>query len=230
MDPIGASIIFGIVAILWLTTRWRMDNAATKRAAVGKAGKKTKSPRKPPLKNSIASGSSGKPKRHAAPDPRSSVWKATLTWFIGLFRRGRSEDQHKGLYIPQPLLNKEERVLFVELEKQIRSIFGSGYSLMCQVSLGEILKSKDHGAFWKINNKRADFVLMGPTYMPVATIEYQGSGHWGFTEEHAEKARKSDELKRKALRSAGISMIEVFQNWTPRSLRKQIVSLKKRKL
>ncbi|MFG6082868.1 DUF2726 domain-containing protein [Paracoccus litorisediminis] len=236
MDPIGTTFTFGTLSILWLFNRWLVARRQAVRsgkpggdAAMAPELRKTakRGGERKQGKEGGKSDVTGKPSGKAARRP--GIVARVVAALGQLFRRQPAEDPDHGLYSAQPLLNKEERVLFVELERQIRSIFGSGYWLMCQVSLGEILKSKDHGAFWKINNKRADFVLMSPSYMPLATIEYQGSGHWGFTEEHAEKAEKSDALKRKALRSAGISMIEVFENWNPRSLRKQLVSLKKRK-
>ncbi|QIP22636.1 DUF2726 domain-containing protein (plasmid) [Enterobacter kobei] len=68
-----------------------------------------------------------------------------------------------------------------------------------QVSLGEVLKSKDRTAFFSVNSKRVDFVVTDLNYMPVAVIEYQGSGHYKGN------AKVRDEIKKLPVKKPGLS-------------------------
>ena len=57
------------------------------------------------------------------------------------------------------LMNKEEFRLYVQLERLIGSNT-NGMRLFSQVPLGEILRSNDSDAFFCINSKRCDFVII----------------------------------------------------------------------
>ena len=81
-----------------------------------------------------------------------------------------------------------------------------------QVSLGEILKSKDRAAFFSVNSKRVDFVVTDLNYMPVAVIEYQGSGHYKGN------AKVRDEIKKIACEKAGIKYLPVQEKYTLRDI------------
>lgn len=62
---------------------------------------------------------------------------------------------------------------------------------MAQVSLGEILRSKNTEAFHCINAKRVDMLLVDQNCRPRHAIEYQGGGHY------QENAAARDAFKKK---------------------------------
>ncbi len=62
-------------------------------------------------------------------------------------------------FTPQPLLNKSEARLFKELDRLVIAR-NSAWQVMAQVSLGEILRSKDADAFACINSKRVDLLIV----------------------------------------------------------------------
>lgn len=82
----------------------------------------------------------------------------------------------------------------------------NGCRVLSQTSLGEIIGSSDKKAFFAINNKRVDVLIIGPYGDPIAALEYQGAGH------HQGSAAARDAIKREALRKAGIQFIEVLEN------------------
>jgi hypothetical protein len=91
---------------------------------------------------------------------------------------------------------------------------------MAQVSLGEILRSKDADAFSCINSKRVDMLLIDEDCRPRHAIEYHGGGHYQGT------AAARDAVKKEALRRAGIGYHEVVAGrTTPGELRQIVESL-----
>jgi hypothetical protein len=114
----------------------------------------------------------------------------------------------------QPLLNKSEARVFKELD---RIVIGCNpdWQVMAQVSLGEILRSKDADAYSCINSKRVDLLLVDEHCQPRHAIEYQGGAH------HQGTAAARDAVKKEALRRAGIGYHEVVAGQTtPSDLRR----------
>ena len=66
------------------------------------------------------------------------------------------------------------------------------WQVMAQVSVGEILRSKDAAAFACINSKRVDLLLVDGECLPRHAIEYQGTGH------HQGTAAARDAVKKAA--------------------------------
>jgi hypothetical protein len=119
----------------------------------------------------------------------------------------------------QPLLNKSEARVFKELDR-IAIACNPGWQVMAQVSLGEILRSKNADAYRCINSKRVDLLLVDGDCQPRHVIEYQGGGH------HQGTAAARDAVKREALRRAGIGYHEVVAGQTtPAELRQLVVKL-----
>lgn len=119
----------------------------------------------------------------------------------------------------QPLLNKSEARVFKELD---RIVIGCNptWQVMAQVSLGEILRSKDADAYRCINSKRVDLLLMDSDCQPRHAIEYQGGAH------HQGTAAARDAVKKEALRRAGIGYHEVVAgHTTPAELRRLVERL-----
>jgi hypothetical protein len=119
----------------------------------------------------------------------------------------------------RPLLNKSEARVFKELDRVVIGCNPS-WHVMAQVSLGEILRSKDADAYRCINSKRVDLLLMDGDCQPRHAIEYQGDGH------HQGTAAARDAVKREALRRAGIGYHEVVAgHTTPADLRRLVEKL-----
>ena len=119
----------------------------------------------------------------------------------------------------QPLLNKSEARVFKELDRIVISC-NPGWQVMAQVSLGEILRSKDADAYSCVNSKRVDLLLVDENCQPRHAIEYQGGAH------HQGTAAARDAVKKEALRRAGISYHEVVAgHTTPSDLRRLVEKL-----
>jgi hypothetical protein len=119
----------------------------------------------------------------------------------------------------QPLLNKSEARVFKELDRIVISC-NPGWQVMAQVSLGEILRSKDAAAYRCINSKRVDLLLVDEDCQPRHAIEYQGGAH------HQGTAAARDAVKKEALRRAGIGYHEVVAgHTTPSELRRLVEKL-----
>jgi hypothetical protein len=119
----------------------------------------------------------------------------------------------------QPLLNRSEARVFKELDRAVIAC-NPGWQVMAQVSLGEILRSKDAKAYSCINSKRVDLLLMDETCQPRHAIEYHGMGH------HQGAAAARDAVKKEALRRAGIGYHEVVAGQTtPVELRRLVDKL-----
>ena len=120
---------------------------------------------------------------------------------------------------PRVILNRKESRVFTAVERTIDDL-GMDWRLMAQVSLGEILWSDDKPAYWAINSKRVDMLIVNGKGMPLHAIEYQGSGHHIGGE-----AAARDAVKKEALRRAGIGYIEVSEGDTPAELKLKLVRL-----
>jgi len=119
----------------------------------------------------------------------------------------------------QSLLNKSEARVFRELDRIVVSC-NAAWQVMAQVSLGEILRSKDANAYGCINSKRVDLLLMDEDCQPRHAIEYQGAAH------HQAAAAARDAVKKEALRRAGIGYHEVVAgHTTPSELRRLVEKL-----
>ncbi|MER9504446.1 DUF2726 domain-containing protein [Mesorhizobium sp. M0579] len=119
----------------------------------------------------------------------------------------------------QPILNKSEARVFKELDRMVIGC-NSEWQVMAQVSLGEILRSKDAEAYSCINSKRVDLLLVDENCHPRHAIEYQGTAH------HQSTAAARDAVKKEALRRAGIGYHEVVAgHTTPSELRRLIEKL-----
>jgi hypothetical protein len=116
----------------------------------------------------------------------------------------------------QPLLNKSEARVFRELDRYVIAC-NPTWQVMAQVSLGEILRSKNHDAYKCINSKRVDLLLVDADCQPRHAIEYQGGAH------HQGAAAARDAVKKEALRRAGIGYHEVVAGHTTPSELKRLV-------
>lgn len=119
-------------------------------------------------------------------------------------------------FTAQPLLNKSEARVFKELDRIVIGC-NPGWQVMAQVSLGEILRSKDADAYSCINSKRVDLLLVDEDCQPRHAIEYQGGAH------HQGTAAARDAVKKEALRRAGIGYYEVVAGHTTPSELRQLV-------
>jgi hypothetical protein len=119
----------------------------------------------------------------------------------------------------QPLLNRSEVRVFKELDRMVIGC-NPAWQVMAQVSLGEILHSKDAAAYSCINSKRVDLLLVDENCLPRHALEYQGHAH------HQGTAAARDAVKKEALRIAGISYHEIVGgHTTPSELRRLVEKL-----
>lgn len=116
----------------------------------------------------------------------------------------------------QPLLNKSEARLFWQLDRMVQDR-NPGWQVMAQVSLGEVLLSKEAEAYRCVNSKRVDLMLIDGDCRPIVAIEYQGGGH------HQGTAAARDAVKKEALRKAGIGYHEVIAGVTTRAELQRLV-------
>jgi hypothetical protein len=103
-------------------------------------------------------------------------------------------------YKRKPIMNHGEQQLF----DIIREAF-PGHLVCPQVALGEVLSASSAGAFYAVNCKRCDVLVVDRQGWPVAAFELQGSGHW-----LDRTAGDRDSIKREALESAGVAYVEIF--------------------
>ena len=121
----------------------------------------------------------------------------------------------------QPLLNHSEARVFRELDRAVIAC-NPQWQVMAQVSLGEIIRSKDAAAYGCINSKRVDLLMVDGDCRPRHAIEYQGHAH------HQGTAAARDAVKKEALRraGAGIGYHEVVAGHpTPADLRRLVEKL-----
>jgi hypothetical protein len=119
----------------------------------------------------------------------------------------------------QRLLNKSEMRVFRELDRLVIER-NPTWHVMAQVSLGEVLSSREEVAYGCINSKRVDLLLVDGDCQPRHAIEYQGGGH------HQGHAAARDAVKKESLRRAGIGYHEVVAgHTTPVDLRRLVEKL-----
>ena len=110
-----------------------------------------------------------------------------------------------GSFQKQRLMNAGEYRVFRIVEADI-AVARKGYRVFAQTSLGEVLDAPGNkNAYYAINSKRVDMLIVDQDSWPVAAIEYQGGGHYQGT------AAARDAIKKEALRKAGIRYIEVTE-------------------
>jgi Protein of unknown function (DUF2726) len=103
------------------------------------------------------------------------------------------------------ILNRSEAQVLYAAERAINTVNTANlkWRVMAQVSLGEIIFSRDRRAHSAINSKRVDLLIVSRSGDPIAAIEYQGRGHYQGT------AAARDAVKKEALRKAGVRYIAV---------------------
>lgn len=111
---------------------------------------------------------------------------------------------HGAAFQAKPLANRLEKTAYQTvltiLQKRRRN-----EHVLLQVSLGEILKSKDRRAYWAVNSKRVDLLVINGDLRPLVVIEIDGSGH-GLSRDIS---RINDKIKDIALAAAGIPLIRI---------------------
>jgi hypothetical protein len=103
----------------------------------------------------------------------------------------------------QKLMNFSEYQVFRIIEKDL-AMKKSGYRIVAQAPLGEILRSKHEWGFRAINGKRVDMLILDRSGWPLLAVEYQGEGHYDATSD------LRDAIKRTALTRAGVAYLELF--------------------
>lgn len=117
------------------------------------------------------------------------------------------------------LLNKPERRLLACIDKVLAEE-SPGWRAMGQVAIGEVLWSHDKDAYWAVNSKRVDLLIVDADCRPLHAVEFQGTGHHMGPE-----AAARDAVKKEALRRAGIGYVEVISGDTPSEVRAMVRKL-----
>lgn len=125
-----------------------------------------------------------------------------------------------------PLLNREEARLLPLLESCVRQV-REGHRVMAQTSMGEIIRPKHAGisedqqraAYASINSKRLDFTIFDRFGRLALAIEYQGSGHYQA------KSFMRDAVKREVLRKAGVTFLEVAQDFQHDDVTRKVLGI-----
>ena len=129
-----------------------------------------------------------------------------------------------GAFSKKPLLNASETRLAKEMVRLLEAA-GGGRQILTQVSYGEFLKGVDKAAHARINQKRADFLIVDEQYQVLAVVEYQGAGHYGRGEAARVNAQKRDRIKRHACATAGIPFLEIPATYTPKQLEEWLTGI-----
>lgn len=119
----------------------------------------------------------------------------------------------------RPVFNQKELRLFRILEEALQAE-SPGWRAMGQVNLGEILSTPSKPAFFSVNSKRVDILLVDKDSNPLHAVEFQGKGH----HRSADTAAR-DAVKKEALRRAGIGYVEVVTGDTPAEVRQMVRKL-----
>lgn len=122
-------------------------------------------------------------------------------------------------FTARPLLNQGEQRLLMVLDKALAEN-SPGWRAMGQVSLGEILASPNKDAYFAVNSKRVDLLIVDAECKPLHAVEFQGKGH-----HTGQNTAARDAVKREALRRAGIGYVEVVSGDTPAEVREMVRKL-----
>jgi hypothetical protein len=122
-------------------------------------------------------------------------------------------------FVARPLLNKSERRLLGVIDQALAE-YSPGWRAMGQVSLGEVLSSPNQDAYFAVNSKRVDMLIVDADCRPLHAVEFQGRGH-----HTGRNTAARDAVKREALRRAGIGYVEVVSGDTPAEVREMVRKL-----
>lgn len=112
-----------------------------------------------------------------------------------------------------PVLNAAERRLQSEIERVLPDVFHPRARLLAQVSLPEFVYAKTKSDFHTISGSRVDYLIVDSSFRPICAIEYQGAGHNGPTAHSRARTRTRDFNKRRALRMAGVPLVEIPEQY-----------------
>jgi Protein of unknown function (DUF2726) len=121
-------------------------------------------------------------------------------------RQSQIQSVIRAEFVKKRIMNFSEYQLFLQLDAMFQGQ-PAGFRMFPQVPLGGLIESEDREAFFSIMHKRCDFVIVKRNGEPAAVIEYQGYGH--FQNNSAQR----DEMKRLALKKAGVPTIEVIPDY-----------------
>lgn len=129
---------------------------------------------------------------------------------------------------PTTLFNRSEYRVLLLLEKIVRDM-NSGYRVMGQTCMGEIMEhpnhstpQKDRDAYYAINCKRLDFLVINAHGNPILAVEYHGFGH---DRGGQGEAATRDAIKRAALKGAAIPFLEIPAEYNQDETQSKIISI-----
>ena len=133
--------------------------------------------------------------------------------------------ENLGSYSPTPLMNKSEIKVMAALDAALPEVFGPGARVFGQVSYREFARGDDQSSKAMINQKRADFVIVGPAGEILCIVEYQGAGHFGRGQKSRERVERNDRVKRHAAKSCDYPFAEIPAKFTEESVKEALKEL-----
>jgi hypothetical protein len=130
--------------------------------------------------------------------------------------------ENLGSYSRKPLMNKSELKVMAALNAAVPEVFGPEARVFGQVSYGEFVKGDDQSSKAMINQKRADYVIVGPDGEILCIVEYQGSGHYGRAQKSRERVERNDRVKRHAAKCCDYSFVEIPAKFTDSSVKEAL--------
>jgi hypothetical protein len=164
------------------------------------------------------SGSTSRPRRHYRTPLRNYRTSFRAEKVLALDRSDPGQQLNAVMAAPfekRKLLSLVEYKVFKIAEEEAAAA-RRGHRAFAQTSLGEILNSPDDHAFYSINSKRVDILIVDRGGWPALAVEYQGNGHYQGT------AAARDAIKKEALRKAGVRYLEVSAHHSDEQIRSLI--------
>ncbi len=121
-------------------------------------------------------------------------------------RQSQIQNVIRADFFKKRIMNFSEYQLFLQLDAMFQGQ-PAGFRMFPQVPLGGLIESENRDAFFSVMHKRCDFVIVRRNGEPAVVIEFQGYGH--FQNNSAQR----DEVKRIALKKAGVPTIEVIPDY-----------------
>ena len=149
--------------------------------------------------------------------------KRAKEWDVGDYNNQRRFIEQTGLYSRKPVNKEAFNTVFAVAEKTLSTIQPK-HRIFAEVSMGSFIRTSNSGvrqsissrAFKSFNSKRVDFLVIDAFGSPALVIEYHGSGH------NQGNAAERDEVKRLALKKAGIPLLEIFEGATKQEVENKV--------
>jgi hypothetical protein len=124
------------------------------------------------------------------------------------------------------LINEDDKQQVLDLNNIVTEVFGPAASLQRSVSFGMILEGTNsvHGS--RISRVAADFIVVDATFNVLCVIEHKGLNKHRLIQMDRATAKYYERLSRAACATAGISIVEIPENYSVEVLRERLLALR----